>query len=82
MRHILNAPGSFRGPCEDGCEHKSCELEKIAATIPCEVCKEPIGFSNPYQYVDEVPVHVSCLEHPGTSLEDLPDEPPTTSSMS
>jgi hypothetical protein len=82
MKHKLNEPGSLFGPCEDGCVHMSCELEKQAAKQVCHLCKKSIGYNNEFTFRDEVPVHVKCID-PG-SFEDLPDndEAPSTSKMS
>lgn len=81
MIHILYAPGSIYGPCDEGCIHPKCEMEKMAAKQKCTSCKEPVGFSNRFTFIDEQPVHIKCIEPEG--FEDLPEEdkPPTTSSL-
>lgn len=79
MIHILNAPGSIHGPCDEGCIHPKCELEKRAAKQKCVECREPIGFGNRYTFIEEEPIHLKCLEPEG--FEDLPETGPNTSSL-
>ena len=80
MIHKLYAPGSVFGPCDEGCLHPRCEMEKMAAKQACALCKEPIGFQNDYTFVDDAPVHMKCVA-PGGDEHSLPDEPPTTSKL-
>lgn len=82
MRHILNAPGSINGPCEDGCEHNQCQLEKAAAAQKCADCGKEVGYDTPYTYIDNLPVHSKCLGQVDESLPEQDPEAPTTSKMS
>lgn len=75
MKFRLHDPGSIYGPCEDGCQHPKCALEKNAAKQECQECKKPIGTNRDYVYISDMPVHCVCLGED----ESLPEGPQTTS---
>lgn len=83
MIHTLHAPGSVYGPCDEGCIHPRCEVEKMAAKQSCTSCNKPIGFGNRYTFVADLPVHVDCLQP--KDYDSLPEQDPpgpTTSTAS
>ncbi len=41
---IMAAPGTERGPCEGGCEHRDCATTRRWAESDCWYCDEPIGY--------------------------------------
>lgn len=80
MKFRLQDPGSVHGPCEDGCQHPKCALEKAAAKQPCKVCNQPVGTNRDYVYIDDMPVHCACLGE-DEALPDEPEEPKQTTSL-
>lgn len=62
MTFILFAPGSFKGPCEDGCQHQECHVNKFLAELPCFKCKGTIDFDNFFQIHGAKIAHAICVD--------------------
>jgi excisionase family DNA binding protein len=50
------------GICFDQCSHLDCIAARQIALEVCRVCKEPIGFEQPFYSEAQAKVHKRCLE--------------------
>jgi excisionase family DNA binding protein len=58
----LKQPGTEQGACIGNCTHLDCLSVKQIAAERCRICKEEIGFEQPFYSEIEAKVHKLCLE--------------------
>lgn len=58
----LKQPGDEQGACISNCAHLDCLSVRQIASERCRICKDPIGFEQPFYSEVNARVHKHCLE--------------------
>jgi excisionase family DNA binding protein len=62
MPASLKYPGEVGGHCESLCPHFDCIAARQIALEHCRICKQQIGYNQPFYSEVEARVHKHCLE--------------------